>query len=164
MTHGIPDIIRLDNGQHFISKCFTLFHTYLRVEKLAMTEFLSHTNMRLGRYNKNLVSRLWPYIADNKQNWGTFIKPLTHAYNCQILRSPIETPFILTFSRHTPRPTIVASLSTLTDNTASVTDQKEKVLHQISAMKDQASNILTSNTQSTNCASTRRLLRKRPWQ
>lgn len=62
---GILETILLDNGEEFLSNCFTLLCARLEMTDPTMNVIYTQTNGQVKRYNSTLVSQVWLYIADN---------------------------------------------------------------------------------------------------
>lgn len=119
---------------------------YLGLKKLMTTTVFPQTKGHVARDNKTLVTQLRVYIVDNQRNRDTFVQPLIYAYNYQIHHST-KTTSSLTSSRYPPESITVFSQSIQRDEAESATSPKylrQEIMHQVPAMQEKASNILTT--------------------
>lgn len=118
---------------------------YLGTTKFSTRAFHQYTNCQVERYNKTPASRLRLCIAGNQENFDIFVKPVTHAYNCQVSRFTIDTPFLLDLSQHTSERTAIVRRTVLPSDAESATNPfflRQLVLLQLATMYSKVSEIL----------------------
>lgn len=108
-TFGISHMLLIENGLQFTSRYFIAVWNVLSVESLGITEQFSRTNAHVERFNCTLPSRLPHYAAGRRSDWGTFVFPLTYAYNLRIHCYIKFSPFTLVLSKQPPEMGAVRS-------------------------------------------------------
>lgn len=78
-------IDRLWHPDHW--KVFATLCTHLGTKELTRTAYRPYTNEQMERCDKNVVTRLRHYVADNQRGLDIFVQQLAYAYIKQINRS-----------------------------------------------------------------------------
>lgn len=128
---GISSYFLMDNRPQFASKFFVSICAYLGAKHLATTVHHPQTNGRAERYNRTIITRLRPYVAEQQRNWKLCVLPFTYAYNTQIHCSTYTSLYNLELSRHPPGPSLLrASINKPIPNEIAISPQMMRKLIQ----------------------------------
>lgn len=89
-----------DNEHKFVACSFRIVCTVLGIGRTPITAYHPQTNGQAERYNKTLEARLRHYVSEHQDDLDLYVQPLTYAYNSQIHKTAVTSPFSLSLSRH----------------------------------------------------------------
>ena len=93
----------LTKGGDFQSKVIVELCKLGNISKSRTTPYHPQGNP-VERYNRTLLSMLGTLNKQQKSEWSTYVKPLTHVYNCTVNETTGFTPYFLMFGRHAKLP------------------------------------------------------------
>ena len=94
-AYGIPDRLLSNNGHQFTARYFQHAMAKLNIKLSPTSTYHPQVNRQTERYNSTLISRLRHYVTENQRDCDAFVYLLTYAYNTQVHRSTMHTPFEL---------------------------------------------------------------------
>ena len=103
-AYGIPDRLLSENGHKFTARYFQHAMARLNIKLSPMSTYHPQANRQTERYNSTSISRLRHYVTVNQRDCDAFVYLLTYAYNTQVHRSTMRTPFELVCLRRPNGP------------------------------------------------------------
>lgn len=112
VSYGIPTYLLTLNATQFVTKNFATVCAPLKAEQLTTATYHPETRSQAERSNKVISISLQHYVAKHQKDYDAFVQQLIYTYSTQVHRLTEQTPFDLVLSRHSPRPTLLESVST----------------------------------------------------
>ena len=109
LHYGFPARLHSDQGRNFESRVIRELCSLAGVEKTRTTTYHPMGNGMVERFNHTLLNMLGTLEEHQKDDWKSYVAPLTHAYNAAKHDSTGFSPFFLMFGRH-PRLAVDAYL------------------------------------------------------
>lgn len=103
-SYRIPAKLLTENCLQFTSKFFKANCVELGNVPLTTTEYHSHSNGQVERFNSTIASRLHHDNSEHQQDCGSSVMLLTYAYNMQVHHATKLPPFSLVLGRQTSTP------------------------------------------------------------
>lgn len=94
-----------DSGPQLVRNLFETLCTFIGVKKLTISTYHAETTDQAERYNKTIVTRLFPYVAENKRDCAQFKQPLTYTYSSHVNCTTRTASLRLVPSCHPPHLT-----------------------------------------------------------
>ena len=96
--------IQTDLGSHFCSNMMKAFYELIEAKQIKSSAYCPRTNGKVEKMNGILVGMLTRIVKDRSNEWDTFVKPITLAYNSSKHTTHGATPFSLIFGRRCRMP------------------------------------------------------------
>ena len=109
LHYGFPARLHSDQGRNFESRVIRELCSLAGVEKTRTTPCHPTGNGMVERFNHTMLNMLGTLEEQQKDDWKSYVAPLTHAYNAAKHDSTGFSPFFLMFGRH-PRLAVDAYL------------------------------------------------------
>ncbi|MGI0028047.1 MAG: integrase, partial [Nitrosopumilaceae archaeon] len=98
LIHGIPEVIRCDNGVQFKSREFGNLTQKYGVKTIFNPNYHPSPNVT-ERVNRVLKSMLSAFVSDNQRNWDIDLATLACAVNTAVHEVTGRTPYFVNFGR-----------------------------------------------------------------
>ena len=96
---GIPDTILSDQGTNYQATLLSELYELLDIHKVRTSPYHPQTDGLSERFNRTIQAMITSYIANNQNNWDTFLPALAFAYNSAVNATTKMTPFELVYGR-----------------------------------------------------------------
>ena len=102
--YGFPEKFISDQGRNFESDLIKELCKIAGVQKIYTTPYHPQGNGQCERFNSTLCNMLGTLSEEEKSDWKSYFRCMTHAYNCTKHASTTYSPYYLMFGRHPRLP------------------------------------------------------------
>ena len=102
--YGFPEKFISDKGRNFESDLIKELCKIAGVQKLHTTPYHPQGNGQCERFNSTLCNMLGTLSEEEKSDWKSYLRCMTHAYNFTKHASTTYSPYFLMFGRHPRLP------------------------------------------------------------
>lgn len=95
LENGVPKRVLTDQGSNFLSRTMDDLYKQLGIERLRTTAYISCCNGMIERFNRTLADMIASYVTNQPNNYDSYLKYATFAYNTSVHSSTGYTPFYL---------------------------------------------------------------------
>lgn len=109
LEYGAPQRVLTDQGRNFVSELVSSVCDLFEIDQLRTTAYHPQTDGLVERFNKTMVNMLSAYVVSKPENWKSYLKYVTAAYNTSIHSSMRFSPYYLLYGREANLVTSILS-------------------------------------------------------